>query len=146
MAGTKKYRWDQGADGEIDFVYKLGSSAEDAIPVDLTNYTLRMDISVQGTDPAADRIWTFNSDDNAGTTPIDETGDTDNEATLGSEGQVHIIVPRALTLAGGVIYEKMTEEFQFTFNYDIFLRKPAGTQKKILKGTVTIDPSVTLWA
>ena len=103
-----------------------------------------MDLSIDGTNPVADRVWTFNSSDNAGTTPIDETGNTDNEATLGADGSIYILVPRALSLINGAIYTKIQTGI-FDFKYDIFLRNSVGKQKKILRGTVTIKPSVTLW-
>lgn len=145
MAGTKDYTWDQGADGEVSFIYKTGTTTATVTPVNLTGYTLRMDLSIDGTNPATDRIWTFNSADDAGPIPIDYPGAADNEATLGADGSVYVLVPRALSLTGGAIYTKMQAGI-YNFKYDIFLRNPAGKQKKILEGRVTIVPSVTLWA
>ena len=36
MTGTKDYTWDQGADGEISFIYKTGTTPQNVAPVDLT--------------------------------------------------------------------------------------------------------------
>lgn len=100
-----------------------------------------MDIAVQS---SGERVWTFNSDDLVGEPEADSPGNEDNEATLNADGLIYIVVPRSLSLASGAIFEEMTVG-NLVFDYDVFLRKPNNTQKKILKGTITINPSVTKW-
>lgn len=142
MAETQNYTWEQGDDSEVELVYKEKADADSpATPVNLTSYSVRMDIAKQSDSV---RVWTFNSSDNAGTSPIDEVGPADNEVTLGSDGTISIIVPRSLTLPGGAIHAAV-QSGTLVFKYDVFLRTPAGKQKKVLQGTITINPSVTLW-
>ena len=142
-AEQQDYVIEQGEDTEVTLVYKTKATPEDeALPVDLTGYSARMDIAIQGT---STRVWTFNSSDDAGASPIDETGNQDNEATLGSDGTISINIPRSLSLSGGPIFINMAAG-KFLYAYDLFLRNPEGKQKKVLKGTITVTPSVTLWA
>lgn len=143
MAATFNYTWGQGEDLVLSMLYKEGPVGAE-VPVDLTGYSLRMDIVT----PNGDRRYTFNSEDipdvdpGAGTTP-----DTDKEAVLGADGTINITVPRSLTLPGGVLHTDITAPTPLlTFNYDVFLRNPANQQKKILKGTITVEKSYTLWS
>lgn len=122
--------WQQGEDGVIDMVYK-----QDSVPVDLTGYKLRMD--VVGKVGTQTYTYTFNSDD-----IVDGTlNDTVDEATLGADGTIHIVVPRSVTLAGG----PLTNAIGTALEYDIFLRDTNDKQRKILRGTITIEASNTLW-
>lgn len=133
------WTWQQGDDLVMTFIYKEGPSGSE-VPVDLTGFSLRMDI-VQG----ATRLYTFNSAD---ITDVDPGGpvlpDTNKEAVLASNGTVTITVPRSLTLPGGSVNAIMTSG-NTVVNYDIFLRNASGKQAKILRGTITIEPSYTLW-
>lgn len=138
----QNYEIEQGDDAEVSLVYRTAEGEEEPAPVDLTTgYSVRMDIAVDGTGL---RVWTFNSDDDAGPSPIDEPGSGDNETVLGSEGQIAINVPRALTLPDGAIWDAI-EANQLVFKYDLFLRNPDNKQHKVLKGTITFNKSVTLW-
>lgn len=144
---THNYEWDQGADLELRFVYREGADAGSAVPVDLTAYSLRMDIR-SGT-VAGSRVWTFNSADIVDADPdtVGEQPDTTKEATLNADGTIVILVPRALTLDGGSIFQAMTGPSPITtFPYDIFLRDGDGKQAKILSGVITVSASVTRWA
>lgn len=152
MAQIQNYTWDQGADLEVDLIYKEGATVETAVAIDLsTGYSVRMDIVVPAT---KERIYTFNSAAIADVDPIAVGAQPDSviEGTLssgaGSTPNVSIVVPRALTLpTTGPVYLKMTAvPAVIVFNYDIFLRN-TGTDKqaKILKGTITIEESYTLW-
>lgn len=145
MTNTRDYPWAQGTDLEITMVYKTGTTTENAVPKDLTDWSLRMDICIHGADPLNSRLVTFNSSDDAGVSPVDQPGSSDNEVELGADGTIYILAPRSLTLPGGVIYDKVKTGF-LHFDYDVFLRNPEGRQKKILKGKLTIEPSSTLWA
>lgn len=137
------FEWEQGEDAEINLIYKeKASPSAEALPVNLTNYTIRMDIATQGD---STRVWTFNSSDNAGASPIDEPGNADNEATLGTDGSISVLIPRSLTLPSGAVYTQI-QAGKLVFTYDLFLRAPSLRQKKILKGIVTVNPSTTLWA
>lgn len=134
---TYNYLWPQGEDLVISFRYSEGPDGSE-VPVDLTGYTVRMDImnSANG-----NLVYTFNTA---------EQTDPD-EITVTNDGWVNIVVPRALTLPpSGAIYTLMGGGNPvLVYNYDIFLRKPigaGGTQKKLFRGTVTIEPSYTLWA
>lgn len=124
--------WQQGEDGEISMDY---TDADDA-PVNLTDYNLRMDI----VNDTGTKLYTFNTEDadpSVGQTEADE-------ATLGADGSIYIVVPRGESLTGGSLFNQI----DVALHYDIFLRTPDpnGKQKKILKGTVTIEKSYTLWA
>lgn len=144
MASIYNYTWDQGADLVLTMVYKVGPDAASAEAVDLTGYSVRMDIrkdTIDGT-----RVWTFNSADIAGDVAVDVTGPADNEATLGADGTITINVPRALTLPpSGAVYTQLVAGSN-TFAYDVFLRNAANKQSKIMEGTITVVKSATLWA
>ena len=133
--GTYNFTWTQGEDLSRSFIYKVGESSATAVPVDLTGYSLRMDVVKQG---ATARIYTLNSE--ALTDPLDET----TEVVLGAEGEIDITISRAVTLQGGELFDALSSGTAFA--YDIFLRDPSGKQKKILAGTITVDTSITLWA
>lgn len=110
------YTWQQGADGEINLVYKSGNPLA---PVNLTGYSLRMDIN-------------------------NTTGQLNysvTDAELREDGTILIFVPHTLTLANGMFANSIEQ----TLNYDIFLREPNGRQKKILRGTIYYESSQTLW-
>lgn len=133
---TQDYVWQQGEDGEISLVYKDSASQ----PIDLTGWSLRMDIAA-----TSGRLYTFNSVtiDDLNADEILDDSDTTIEATLGADGSIYISVPREETLPGGTLYDYLDQ----ALSYDIFLRDAQTTpkQKKILKGTITIERSVTLW-
>ena len=130
--------WQEGEDGNISIIYKLNGT-----PVNLTGYKLRMDVRAAPVAPATVGaiLYTFNSDDIVETPPVDVTGSTDNEATQGSAGQINIVVPRATSLASGPFVTHIGEALP----YDIFLRDTSNKQRKILKGTIIIEPSITKW-
>lgn len=99
--------------------------------VDLTGYSLRMDVrSADG----VTNLFTFNSDDADALTA--------DEATFGTQGQINIVVDRSVALPGGALENSVGQALTF----DMFLRDTANKQKKILKGTITIEKSDTLWA
>jgi hypothetical protein len=126
---TQDLVWQQGEDGEIDMVYKINGT-----PVDLTGYLVRMDVTAQGSSTV---LFTFNSEtaDTGGET---ESGD---EATVNDQGEIYIVVPRSASLSGGQLFNYLDT----ALDYDVFLRNTSNKQKKILKGTITIQKSVTLW-
>ena len=121
------FRWQQGEDGEIFITYKYGSPAE---PLNLTGYSLRMDIK---SPEVVGSLYTINSDD--------DDDETDDEVTLGTKGEIAILLPRTASLPGGPLANRI----QQTLTFDIFLRNPENRQKKILTGTIYFDPSNTLW-
>jgi len=119
--------YEQGEDAVIAIVY----SVDDA-PVDLTGYSARMDVRLDGV-----LVYTFNTDDS--------DSSTDDEITVDSSGNVEVTIDRSLTLPSGELVNYIGE----TLTFDLFLRKPigiGGTQKKILKGTITFQQSETLWS
>ena len=122
--------WQQGEDGEIHMVYSFNGT-----PVDLTGYSLRMDVR----NAAGTALYIFNSDDVAD--PLDSVGAADNEAVLGSDGTINILVPRTASLNSGPFVPFIGQPL----NYDIFLRDTTDKQRKILKGTITFEESQTLW-
>lgn len=128
---TNDLIWQQGEDLTISLVYNEGPSGAET-PVDLTGYSLRMDV-VGNTGV----IYTFNTDD------LDQA--TVDEAVLGADGSINIDVPRSLTLSGGDIFAEMQSTNNSVFNYDVFLRNPQGKQYPILRGTITVVKSYTLW-
>jgi len=138
--------WTQGADLEMRFQYLEGPDGSE-VAVDLTGWKLRMDI--KATDVFGSRVYTFNSDDIAATVNdegvVDVVGNADNEAVLGTDGYINITIPRTLTLPGGEVYEFMQDGLT-VFNYDVFLRRPTNKQFPVLKGSITVERSTTLWA
>lgn len=133
--------WPQGEDLVFTLIYEEGPEGS-LVPVDITGYTVRMDLVNPQNDNAV--VYTFNTA---------EQEDPD-EVTIqpgAVTGLINIVVPRSLTLPGvpdnGAVYDLMEAETPVTvFNYDIFLRNTDDKQKKLLRGTVTIEPSYTLWA
>lgn len=142
MAATFNYVWEQGEDLVISAVYKQGPEGA-PVAVDLTGYSLRMDMRKINSDGL--RVWTFNSDDIVGEPDADESGETDNEVTLGADGSIEIVVSRSLSLPGGSIFTEL-QLGTTQFVYDMFLRNPQNRQKKILTGVITVNKSVTLWS
>ena len=135
--GTYNYTWEQGDDLPVQIIYNEG---ETPTPVDLTtDYAVRMDIRVATVTGAL--VYTFNSVDIEELDPQDTT----LEVTLGATGEINIVVPRALTLIGGAVYDQILLN-QNVFFYDIFLRKiSTDRQSKILQGTITVNRSATHW-
>lgn len=128
------YVWQQGEDGEINLVYRSGKPAA---PVDLTGYELRMDIR----NATGDLLYTFNSEDIVEVPSVDATGTADNEAVLGADGSINIVVPRTASLGTGPLVGEIGNPLQ----YDVFLRNAQNRQKKILRGTITLEASQTRW-
>lgn len=144
MAATHNYTWAQGEDLTIEMIYSTGPEGAET-PVDLTTYSARMDIV--GTDGA--RRYTMNSDPITDVDPETAGDQSDNVieiVNLTADGEITIEVPRTLTLPGGALYADITANPpQLVFNYDVFLRNGTNKQKKILKGTITVEKSYTLW-
>lgn len=150
MAQTANFTWEQGGDLDIKLIYKEGL-VDSEVVIDLSSgYQLRMDIVVPAT---KERVYTFNTSSLADVDPI-QVGDQPDSVVEGvltsgasATPNITISVPRALTLPGGVVYEKMiTTPFISVFSYDIFLRNvSANKQAKILTGTITVEGSNTLW-
>lgn len=144
MVASHNYTWEQGEDLTLLMVYKTGLPGAET-PVDLTGYSLRMDIVT----PDGQRRFTFNSDAVTDVDPVEpgDQADPVTEAVLGTDGSISITIPRSLTLPGGEIYDDITANPPLlTFNYDVFLRAPDNKQRKILKGQVTVERSYTLWS
>lgn len=144
MAATYDYTWDQGEDLTILMLYKTGLPGSET-PVNLTGYSLRMDIVT----PDGAWRYTFNSATIADIDPTTAGNQPDStiESTLGSDGSISITIPRSLTLPGGAIYADISANPPLlNFRYDVFLRAPDAKQKKILKGQITVEKSYTLWA
>jgi hypothetical protein len=134
MAANYSYTWAQGEDLVLAMLYKIGLPDQEPQPVDLTTYSLRMDIVT----PTGQKRYTFNSDA--------IVGDSVTEAVLGADGLISITIPRTLTLEGGAIFKDITATPpMLTFNYDVFLRDAAGLQRKILEGQINVERSHTLW-
>jgi hypothetical protein len=142
MVATQDHTWEQGEDLIVEIVYTV-----DEVPVDLTTggFSVRMDIApLSGSTPGAP-VFSFNSDDLGD--PLDTTGTADNEVTFppDSPGTIHIVVPRSLTLPGGVIGDALGTSN--TYGYDLFIRNNSdNTQRKLLKGKIVVNPSITHWA
>lgn len=144
-AATLDMIWEQGEDLVISMIYEEGVDEVSTSPVDLTGYSVRMDIK----NDVGVRLYTFNSLSIVDVDPL-TTGnqpDTVTEAVLGNDGTINISVSRILTLPpNGPFYQQLSASPPKTvFNYDIFLRNTVGLQTKILKGQVTLETSVTLW-
>lgn len=135
------FTWQQGEDLTIQLIYKEGPQDEE-VAVNLIGWQLRMDVVDDN-----GVIFTFNSDDidsNSTDPVVDQPGPDDNEAVLNSDGSINILIPRTLTLPGGVVANRLLVDNN-TFNYDIFLRNPAGQQWPILRGKIVVEKSYTLW-
>ena len=144
MTATQNFEWAQGEDKVISLVYKSGPVGA-AVPVDLTLYAFRMDIVA----PDGKVLKVLNDKAITDTDP-DQAGNQSDEApfevTLSDQGEITITLSRSLTLPGGAFYPYLTANPNVvTFQYDIFLRDGAGSQKKILAGNITIERSVTKW-
>lgn len=145
-APTLNLTWQQGEDLAIAMVYNEGINVNTVAPVDLTGYSVRMDIK---TDTGL-RLYTFNSLSLPDVDPIASGDQPDpvTEATLNSVGEINIVVSRALSLPpAGPFYQQLSSPTapKDTFYYDIFLRNTQELQTKILKGQILIEKSVTLW-
>lgn len=142
MTATHDVVWEQGEDFMMHLVYK-----ENDTPVDLTDYEVRMDIA-PATPANALPILSLNSADFTGTgegdVPLDAEGGGDNEVTTDTEGNIFITVGRNVTLPTGIIGTRLNIGTKFV--YDIFVRDTTtNRQKKLAKGGITVNRSVTLW-
>lgn len=138
------YVWEQGEDLIIEVIYKVNDVA---VEMTMESHAVRMDIAPKPAPPVptGPPIFSFNSDD-LDDSPLDEEGPDDNEVTFpeSKPGAIHIKVPRALTLPGGAIGESL--ETTRAYEYDLFIRdKISNLNRKLLRGTITINPSVTHW-
>lgn len=150
---AKTYTWPQGADLWIRLRYKEGTTAQNAVALDLSNgYAVRMDLVIPGTKTV---VYTFNSADIVDTDPVvpGDQGDTNKEMYLfvdtEPKGNIQIKIPRSLTLPGGAIYERMydPDEPSSAFEFDLFLRNTvADEQWPIHDGLIIVSESKTLWA
>lgn len=143
---THTYQWEQGTDLVLKFIYREGETEGSAVPVDLTGYSVRMDI--RATNVTGERVWTFNSETIADVDPIEVGDQADSviEAVLGVDGSINITVPRSLTLPGGAIYEQLNGAPAVTvFVSDLILRNTEGKQSKLVSFTISVNPSATLW-
>lgn len=143
MAARYDYTWHQGEDFNISLVYKAGTAGAEA-PVNLSTYSLRMDIAA----PNGTVLTVLNDKNITDTDPYTpgSQADTSYEVTLGTAGQISILLGRALTLPGGAFERYLSANpSQSNFSYDIFLRDAGGKQTKILYGTLALVKSVTKW-
>ena len=124
------FTWQQGEDAVISLTYKDDSGN----PIDLTGYSVRMEVAAPGSNSG----YTFNTDDSDPET-VDEIVEP------GSDGVILITIPRSVTLptpTPGALVGHVGSVVE----YDVFLRNVSGKQKKILRGTISIEASKTLWA
>lgn len=136
MVATHDYIWEQGEDLIIEILYKINDE-----PVDLTGHSVRMDIAPRQSNLNMAPVFSFNSDDIED--PFNPELHPDSEATLNPDGKIHIAVPRSLTLPGGVVGDALSRHTEY--GYDLFLRTPNDTQKKLLQGRIHVRKSVTQW-
>lgn len=143
MAEPYNLVWDEGSDLIISITYKSGPEGAE-VPVDLSLYKMRMDIS----GPDGKILSVLNDEAISDTDPFTAgaQADTTYEVVLGNSGQIGITLSRALTLPGGSIYRYTSANpSTINFNYDIFLRDSSDKQKKIVYGTINVVKSVTKW-
>lgn len=141
MVAIQNYSWAQGEDLTISLVYKSGPVGSE-VTVDLTLYSLRMDIA----GPDGKVLSVVNNNAIADTDPNTPGAQADNtyEATLGVDGSILIELSRNLTLPSGALYRYIQTGVE-EFSYDIFLRNEAGKQMKLIEGTITVSKSITQW-
>lgn len=153
MAAIANLVWPIGEDLKVELIYKEGADTNTAVAIDLSSgYSVRMDIVVPVTN---ERIYTFNSAAIADVDPLTAGAQPDStlEGVLssgaGGTPNISITVPRALTLPGGVIWTRYSASGNSqvsVFNYDVFLRNTTtDKQAKILRGSITLEESYTLW-
>ena len=145
MADKFDFEWNQGEDYTLSLIYKSGPTGSE-IPVDLTLYSLRMDII----GPDGKILSILNDEQILDTDPNTAGNQTDTvpyEVTMGNAGQITIVLARALTLVGGPFYRYINSNpSSLVFSYDIFLRDSTNKQRKIMYGDITVVKSVTKWA
>ena len=135
MVATKDFEWYQGTDLEFDVYYAI-----DGVAQDMTNYEVRMDIAtLDSTGKAGPALVTLNSDDVDSST--DKPGEEDNEISLDTNGKIHVVVSRNITLN-----ELKPNDAQSVYAYDLFLRdKATNKQKPLLRGNILLTRAVTQW-
>ena len=136
MPATKDFNWYQGEDLEFDVFYAI-----DGVAQDMTNYYVRMDIaSMDSTGKAGKPLVSLNSEDFDGST--DRPGEEDNEITLDTNGKIHVVVSREVTLDALKV-----NDAQAVYAYDLFLRdKTTNKQRPLLRGNILLTRAVTQWA
>lgn len=143
MAAIQNYSWGQGEDLQISLVYKSGPVGSE-VAVDLTSYSLRMDIA----GPDGKVLTVLNDKAITDTDPYTAGNQSDTSYEVvtnsGGTGGILISLSRALTLPGGVFYRYIQTGVE-DFEYDLFLRDSTGKQKKLIQGTISISKSITQW-
>lgn len=135
MAGIFNFNWAQGEDLDIELVYKKGDPTP--VAVDLTGYTLRMDIGEYGKTPE----FTIVSPD----ANITLNADTTN-GKIRVKLNRSVLLPPAEGQEANNLYDKITGfPGLTTFSYDLFLRDGGGKTYKVLGGEIYVERSVTLW-
>lgn len=136
MVAEKNFEWYMGEDLTFDVYYAI-----DGVAQDMTNYVVRMDIAAMDvTGKAGAPLVSLNSDDFDG--PTDKPGAEDNEIVLDTNGKIHVVVSREVTLS-----ELRANEAQNVYAYDLFLRdKATNKQRPLLRGTILLTRAVTQWA
>ena len=143
MADKFDFEWNQGEDYTLSLIYTSGPSGSE-VPVDLTLYSLRMDI----VGPDGKILTVLNDESITDADPFTAGNQTDStyEVTMSNAGVIKITLSRGLTLPGGVFYRYINSNpATADFSYDIFLRDSTNKQRKIMYGDITVVKSVTKW-
>lgn len=134
MTGVYNYTWAQGEDLKISLIYSQTDANGVNTPVDLSGYSLKMQIGLPN-NPTP--VYT-----------VDSTVSASGTVSMDSSGHINITIPRTVLLSGGDLYDDVSGlSGKTNFIYDIFIKSGGSspTYKKVLKGHITIDKSVTLW-
>lgn len=144
MVAIQDHTWEQGEDLIIEIVYTVTEGdTQIPVPLDTETFAVRMDIAQIS--KLNEPVYSFNSDDLSDSN-LDSDGEDDNEIIFPSErpGTIHIEVPRQLTLPGGVIGDELSSSK--VYGYDLFIRnKFEDVQRKLLKGKIVVNTSITHW-
>lgn len=125
MSQKVYFRWHQGADLRLSFLYKEGATLLDLS----SGYDARMDVFTLA----------------APNTPV-VTCTTENGRIILSKGRpnITVVLERALTLPGGAVHPLIAGNN--TFGFDLFLRNTfTNHQAKVIRGSLKMEKSGTQW-
>ena len=127
MAASYPLAVDQGETFRLSLVYAYpGPTPGDPVePIDITDYTARMQVREKYASPVLAEATTENG----------------GIEIVGPEGRINLVLTDVQTDAMGV--KDGTDKPRTTALYDLEIVSPGGDVKRVVEGAITINPNIT---
>lgn len=125
MAASYPLKVDQGETFRLSLVYALpGPTSDDpVVPIDITDYTARMQIREKYASPVL----------------VEATTENGGIEIVGEEGRINLVLTDVQTDTLGAKGDKP----RTSALYDLEIVSPGGDVKRVVEGSVTINPNIT---